>query len=208
MKSGKNIEFLICQLIDGELPEPQAQALRERIDAEPALDELYRQYASLQGELDALADEGMPEADWDLQRETIRQVMERQALLEPPGHSWRIRLLRWTAAAAAAVVLAAGGLWIAGLLGRGAAELDVAWTGPTEPSVGARQVSQAELSHARASESTGELFVRYVAGAAGDSASRRAGYAVRPAAPAGTIVISTASAGGPRDASATLLGEI
>ncbi len=103
-----DIEFELSQLLDGELPAEQADALRQRLADDPALAEEYRLYKALDGTLSPAA-EALEEVDWDFQRESIRGMLEREALLTAAGPSWHGRLMRWaatvTAAAAAIAVL-------------------------------------------------------------------------------------------------------
>ena len=113
MKSS-DIEYELSQLLDGDLPEERAEVLRRRLADEPALAEANSLYQSLDSALTGLAEE-IPSVDWQLQRESIRAILERESLLKPPASMWRGRLFRWsaavTAAAAAVVALILGVQW-------------------------------------------------------------------------------------------------
>jgi len=103
------IEFEMSQLLDGELSPEREAALRRRLGEDPALAEEYRLYKALDGTLSPPG-EPLDEVDWDFQRESIRGVLEREALLTASGSFWPGRVVRWavtvTAAAAAIAILA------------------------------------------------------------------------------------------------------
>ncbi len=117
MKPHDDIEFQLSQLLDGQLSVREAQALRRRMEQEPALAEQFRQYQALQGELGALGPAELP-VDLAFQRESIQAALERESLMAPERPAWSARLARWSAlgaAAAAAVVLVVLGLqWLQG----------------------------------------------------------------------------------------------
>jgi anti-sigma factor RsiW len=100
-------EFLDVQAyFDGEMPEAQARAFRDRLQARPDLARALAQLEQLDGALDGWT---VPAADADLARRVVNRVRARTARSVP-----LVRLLRWggTLAAAAAVVVAAL-LWFA-----------------------------------------------------------------------------------------------
>lgn len=110
----KDDQYLLSELLDGELPQEQADALRRRLAADETLAAEGRRYEALDGVLGEIGRE-MPEVDWELQRETIRAALVREALLRPLRRAWPGRLIRWTAgvsaAAAALVALALAVQW-------------------------------------------------------------------------------------------------
>ncbi|NQU76006.1 MAG: hypothetical protein HQ546_06830 [Planctomycetes bacterium] len=167
----EDVEYQLSRLLDGELPQDQAEAFRQRLSQDPALAEQHRLYQALDQSLSDLAKD-MPAVNWDLQRQGIRAVLERKMLLRPMVPSWRGRLLRWsTAAAAAAAVLVAlvlGLNWLtSSAMRRPTAKLVVAWAGPKAPWTGAT-LSGGPLRD-EADNATSELAVTYSsAGTAAD----------------------------------------
>jgi len=127
-----DIEFKLSEMLDGELPADQAEALRRELDANPDLAAEHRRYESLDAVLGEMGRRTV-EVDWDLQRESIRATLEREALLQPQRRTWPARLIRLSAAAAAAaavIVLAVlAGHWL--LVGPApTGEVHVAWQAP------------------------------------------------------------------------------
>lgn len=190
-----DIEFQISQLIDGDLPERQAEALREQIARDPAVAELYRQYQQLQQGLEAELNQ-TPSIDWNLQAETISAELERDALLAPARSPWPGRILRWGglgAAAAAAVVLAATLLpWGPGGPQPEPGELAVEWIAPaSEPGE-----IDADLSGTQIKWSQPTLSVSYSEPTTAQMAQPRARISPPAEVPGrGTIVIATGRAG-------------
>jgi hypothetical protein len=142
--------------------------------------------------------------DWELQAETIRMELERDALLAPRKRFWSAPPMRWAAgiAAAAAVAVAAALLWPMVGPTEPPAELAVNWDAP--PAAGPPAV-RAEVLGARAA-GAGELLVRYDEPTTAEMARPKA---MRPSAPTsslrGTIVIAT-GAGRVEEPSAEWIG--
>ena len=188
-----DVEYRLSELIDGELPDDQADALRRELGRDADLAAEHRRYESLETALGELGRE-MPEVDWDLQRETIRGALEREALLGPARRAWPARLIRWSAAAAAIVLAVLAGQW---LLTGPAPEphMQVAWQAPAAaagPAM-ARVLDPSWPPAARA-----ELEVAYVQTepATPPAAPRAAAAAGRP----GTIVVAAGGLSPPREA--------
>jgi anti-sigma factor RsiW len=167
----EDIEFQLSQLLDGELPEEQAAALRRRIAADPALAEQFRRYQALEEGLGRLGSE-MPAVDWDLQRESIRSVLEREALLKPMSTPWRGVLFRWSAAAAAAAACVIVGLLTINWLvsgGWGAGKPMVTASIQQPPGVTGAGINVATVSPLGQSVPEGDLSVQYEGHPAGES---------------------------------------
>ncbi len=101
-------EFLLSRLLDNDLPPAEAETLRRRIEAEPALARAYARMARLDSLLkERRADQ--PQMDWKAFHARVTNRVERAA--EAKASSPIIRLSRWLAigvplAAAAAIALA------------------------------------------------------------------------------------------------------
>jgi anti-sigma factor RsiW len=111
MNSNEDMEYKLSQLLDGQLGPDESNALLKRIDEDPALREQFRLYQSLE---EGLSRQGaqMPAVDWELQREAIHSVLEREALLKMSRFAWPVRAIRWSAAVAAVAAI----ITLAGLL--------------------------------------------------------------------------------------------
>jgi len=100
-------EFLLSRLLDNDLPPAEAETLRRRIEAEPALARAYARMARLDSLLkERRADQ--PQLDWKRFHARVTNQVERAA--EAKASSPIIRLSRWLAigvplAAAAAIAL-------------------------------------------------------------------------------------------------------
>jgi len=100
-------EFLLSRLLDNDLPPAEADALRRRIEAEPALAQAYARMAQLDSLLKARrADQ--PQLDWKGFHARVINQVERAA--EAKASRPVIRLSRWLSigvplAAAAAIAL-------------------------------------------------------------------------------------------------------
>jgi anti-sigma factor RsiW len=100
-------EFLLSRLLDNDLPPAEAEALRRRIEAEPALQRAFAHMTRLDGLLkERRADR--PEVDWKKFYARVTNQVERAA--ESKASPLVIRLKRWLAiglpvAAAAAIGL-------------------------------------------------------------------------------------------------------
>lgn len=116
MNSNEDLEFKLSQLLDGQLGPGESAALLKRIETDPNLAEQFRMYQALEEGLSRQAGE-MPEVDWELQRETIHSMMEREALLKAPRFVWPVRAMRWTAAVAAVAAVIAIVALLPGRLG-------------------------------------------------------------------------------------------
>ncbi len=196
----KDDEFDLTELTDGDLPADQAETLRRRLEADPEMADELRRYESLDEVLGEIADEPTPEVDWDLQRQTIRAAMEREALLRPMRPVWPGRLFRLGVgvSAAAAVVMAVIGLgWLTPTTAT-ESRLDVAWSAPVAPAGGSLIVATVVpvmSSGADVVVACSEPTIEAIAAAATLSA-------LTPAEPTGVIVIASgapagqASAGG------------
>ena len=98
-------EFLLSQLLDGDLSAPEAEQLRERMAAEPGLGEAYDALADVHSLVGSRRSD-QPSVDWS---QFHQQVMD-QVRAEPDRTTRVIRFPRWVAigvplAAAAAVAL-------------------------------------------------------------------------------------------------------
>ena len=115
----QNIEFQICQLLDGQSTGRQGRRIEQLLEASPSAAEQARLYRALESGL-ARLDDNLPfdEFDFQQQREEVMAKLERRLLLDGHGPRSRTILLRpaWltAAAAAAAVLVAAVGaaLWL------------------------------------------------------------------------------------------------
>lgn len=101
----ENDEFLLSQLLDGDLPADEADALRLRMDTEPALREAFEQLARV-NQLLVRRREDQPEVDWDRFHERVMASVQQ----EKPSRPGIIPLARYLwigapLAAAAAVAL-------------------------------------------------------------------------------------------------------
>lgn len=102
-----HIQFKLSQLLDGDLPEREANALRQRMAEDPQLAEEFRLYQAIEQNL-AGAGADLPGVDWDSQRQSIHETLEREALLKDAQPIWAKKTFRWAAsvtAAAAAIML-------------------------------------------------------------------------------------------------------
>jgi len=193
MKS-KDIEQQLSELVDGTLPVEQAERVKRRLAADPALAEEHRLYASLAKVLDEMAAEPVPEVDWELQRQTIQSRMERAALLAPPASAWSRRLVRWSAAvtaAAAILAIALLGRWwlLAPGAGEPAPSLEVVWASPTT----AADEGLAAGPVRPVAEATEELVVAYNPSAGALAGPVQPVSALAAPGRAGTIIISVAA---------------
>lgn len=98
-------EFLLSRLLDGDLPAAEAEALRRRIEAEPALAAVYARMVRLDGVLKGRAGD-RPQVDW---RAFHARVLNRVELAaEENASPLFVRVSRWLAIgvplAAAAVI--------------------------------------------------------------------------------------------------------
>ncbi len=117
-------EFLLSQLIDGDLPADQAAALRERLTREPALQEAYEALTQVDRLLVGQT-RTLPQVDW---RRFQARVMERAIPVQSNSASPKvIRLPRW-ARVAMPVAVAASMAWLLML-----AVLPSPTHGPAEP---------------------------------------------------------------------------
>jgi len=96
-------EFLLSELLDGNLPAPEAQQLRERMSAEPALRETYETLERVHSLVDSRRSD-QPSVDWGL----FHQQVMNQVHAEQNRSSRVIRFPRWATigvplAAAAAI---------------------------------------------------------------------------------------------------------
>lgn len=204
----EDIEFELSQLLDGELSAERARELRQRMAGDPALAEQFRLYQSLQAGIEAQADD-LPAVDWNVQRESIRAALERDALLEMPVRIWPGRLMRWAAAgaAAAAMIVAAAMLWSLFQAPPAGPQLDVVVAPPTAPPAGeAVVVAQVLGPPARTGRATLEVAVR-------EPTARDLGQVpVRPwnhqNGLTGTVVVSTGRSAAPTSAAAWLFADI
>jgi anti-sigma factor RsiW len=191
----EDIEYQLSQLLDGELPAEQAQALRRRLAEDPALAEEYRRYQALEKGLGGMGRQ-TPSVDWELQRDSIRAVLEREALLKPLSAPWRSVVFRWSAAVSAAAACVVAGLlvlnwFVSGGPGRGQAAISVDFTIPKAHAGSALQVAMTASAAPAASGSI--LAVEYEEHSAGEQATAPAelsggawAWAERP----GTVIVS------------------
>jgi hypothetical protein len=120
-------EFLLGELLDGNLPEAEAQALRERLEREPALRSAYDEIRRLNDLLTARrADQ--PVVDWD---RFHRQVME-AVDAEPVAAPSVIRFPMWARVAVPLAAAAAVALVVT-LYDPGTQEVVVEYVQPGEP---------------------------------------------------------------------------
>lgn len=101
----KHDEFLLSELLDGNLPTSEAQQLRERMSAEPHLREAYETLERVHSLVDSRRSD-QPSVDW----ESFHQQVMDQVRAEQDQPSQVIRFPRWAAigvplAAAAAIAL-------------------------------------------------------------------------------------------------------
>lgn len=102
-----DIQFKLSQLLDGDLPEREASALHQRMAEDPQLAEEFRLYQAIEQNL-AGAGADLPGVDWDSQRQSIRETLEREALLKDTQPIWAKKTFRWAAgvtSVAAAIML-------------------------------------------------------------------------------------------------------
>jgi anti-sigma factor RsiW len=154
----ENMEFQLSQLLDGQLDDQQAQALRRQMAQDPALARQFRQLQALEAKLAELA--GLtPSVDWELQRESIHSKLERHTLLAPGQNALLVRLLRWSAATAAAAAVLAGLVltlhlaWPAGKAGN----IHVTYSQIAAPAAHHRP----QVQTVQQAETTGRTQVRY-----------------------------------------------
>jgi hypothetical protein len=79
----KDLEFLLCQYLDGQLGRRERLELEQRLKSDESLGEELRRYVALDGYLVDLGQEEIDGVDYALQREEIVAAVERQALLPP-----------------------------------------------------------------------------------------------------------------------------
>ncbi len=181
-------EFLLSQLLDGQLDSERARLVRERMAKEPQLAERYRLYQKLDGALAAFAQDA-PAISYDFQREGIHEKLQRQALLvgqQPPVVIQFVR--RWGRALAAAAVIS--GLlitfFVIGHAGKHGS-IDIAFERPSTARTG-RMNSPVVLKEPA---TEGHLDVRYSASdsttANNNDAPRRHGSVIVSADSDGTV---------------------
>ncbi len=191
----KDVEYKLSELVDGNLPEVEAEQLHGKLASDPELTEELRLYRAVD---DVLAGEGeeMPEIDWGFQRESIRGVLEREALLRPAGPTWPGRLVRWTAtaagvmAAAAAIVLVAVNV-LSPTLPENPPEVEVALLPPADPA-GPESLTVSVIEPDADQQPSVEVSYA-VSGDIPPSSIDVASAFGAPTQPRGTIVISTAA---------------
>jgi len=105
-------EFLLCQYLDGQLGRRERLSLEKRLGDDPALREMLRQYASLDGCLADLAEQGPDGVDYDLQRTEIIAAVEKRTLLVPARRRPIFFRPVFALSAAAAMVLVAVSVWL------------------------------------------------------------------------------------------------
>lgn len=108
-----NLEFLISQYLDGQLSVRQEQDFARRLEQGAALAEELRKYQALEGHLKDVGSAQIRQVDFEAQRSSIMERLERKVLLE--GTRRRVFVLRpaflGSVAAAAAIMLAVGLSW-------------------------------------------------------------------------------------------------
>jgi anti-sigma factor RsiW len=80
----QDLEFLLCEYLDGELPRRRRRELDKRLEADEALREELRKYTALEARLGDLGGEEVEGIDYDLQRAEIVAAVEKRALLQAP----------------------------------------------------------------------------------------------------------------------------
>jgi len=98
-------EFLLSQLLDGDLPPDEATALHDRMEREPALRDAFASLARVNAALERRRRD-RPEIDWGKFHANVMDAVEAEAASPPAAIRW----VRWIRigvplAAAAAIVL-------------------------------------------------------------------------------------------------------
>ncbi len=112
----KDLEYRLCQYLDGQLSRRERLAFEKRLQANEALRDTLGEYAALDRHLAELADTEIEGVDYDLQRAGIVAAVERKALLAPRRRRliFRRPLLSALAAAASILIVASAALILFG----------------------------------------------------------------------------------------------
>ena len=112
----KDLEYRLCQYLDGQLSRRERLAFEKRLQANEALRDTLGEYAALDRHLAELADTEIEGVDYDLQRAEIVAAVERKALLAPRRRRliFRRPLLSALAAAASILIVASAALILFG----------------------------------------------------------------------------------------------
>ncbi len=183
-----DVEFALCEYLDGALSGREARRLQRRLAEDPDLADELKRYAALDEALASVAGAGPDGVDYDLQRAEVIAAIERRALLQPP----RRRVLRpvFGALAAAAALLIGVMAWVV-IVGRQTPP------GPGEP------VRVTLLSASPAVEGEGEVSVQITRPPV--ESLPLAPLAPRGGMPGGTIVVSVGHDDNPGDAAESLV---
>ncbi len=102
-------EYRLRQVLDGLADEKQTRRVRQEMQDDPALAEQAKLYASLDSQLEQLAETPFDSEQLEQQRREIMARLERRVLLEGPTHRRRFGLPRlWLGGLAAAAGLVIG----------------------------------------------------------------------------------------------------
>jgi anti-sigma factor RsiW len=106
----ENLEFRLCQYLDGQLGRREQAALEKRLAADPALRDELKRYAALNGQLGALRENAGagPEVNYDLQRAEIVAAVERKLLLARRRRPLVLRPVFGALAAAVVLLVSVG----------------------------------------------------------------------------------------------------
>ena len=104
-------EQLLQDYLDGQLSRRDAQHVEQVLAERPEMMERLRQYAALNSRLADLSVSEFEGVDYDAQREEVRLQLERRALISE-RRPRRLRLVLTASLAAAAIVIAATGVFL------------------------------------------------------------------------------------------------
>ncbi|MFP4055151.1 MAG: anti-sigma factor family protein [Phycisphaerae bacterium] len=109
-----DLDRRIQEYLDGQMPPRQRRRFEQQLEEDPSLAEALADYAAIERNLEALAEEPVPGVDYDAMREDILSAVERKVVMQGPARPrvLRLRTVLGGLAAAAAVLAVVGAWWL------------------------------------------------------------------------------------------------